>query len=98
MPLGTKNMNSSLKAPKKATGAATGSKNAALNSEVFSWGGDLHGQLGLGLVGASKNNMQPIPKFCTYGISIREVACGESHSAFVTTDNYLYTIGNNEMG
>ena len=49
-------------------------------------------------MGGSNNNLQPAPKYCTYGITIREVACGEEHTAFITNDNHLYTIGSNKYG
>lgn len=49
-------------------------------------------------MGLNSNNLQPAPKYCTYGIVIREVSCGSEHSAFITNDNYLYTIGSNEFG
>lgn len=67
-------------------------------TEVFSWGCDNHGQLGLGLLGLNQNNLQPAPKYCTYGITIREVSCGLDHSAFITNDNHLYAIGSNMYG
>ena len=41
---------------------------------------------------------QPLPRFCTYGITIREISCGEEHTAFVTDLNYLYTVGSNRSG
>lgn len=67
-------------------------------TEVFSWGSDNKGQLGLGLMGLSQSNVQAAPKYCTYGIVIREVSCGNEHSAFITNDNYLYSIGSNQLG
>jgi len=40
----------------------------------------------------------PQPRFCSYGISIKLIACGDEHSAFVTTNNHVYTIGSNRSG
>jgi len=80
---------------KKKTGTTANPVNA---TEVFSWGSDLNGQLGLGLMGGNSNTLQPTPKYCTYGITIKEIACGEDHSAFITQDNFLYSIGNNQYG
>ena len=48
--------------------------------------------------GSVGKNVQPIPRYCTYGILIREVACGLEHSAFITSDNFLYTMGSNRCG
>ena len=74
-------------------------------TEIFSWGCDSQGQLGLGLMqtfdareGDNKGELYPIPRFCTYGIIIREISCGEEHSAFITNENYLYTMGSNRNG
>jgi alpha-tubulin suppressor-like RCC1 family protein len=67
-------------------------------TEVYSWGSDMQGQLGLGLMAGQSNNLQPAPKYCTYGITIREVACGQDHTAFITNDNFLYSIGSNLCG
>ena len=73
-----------------------------VNTEVFSWGSDVKGQLGLGMshnkdMGAEGYN-QPQPRFCIYGVTIKQVACGEEHSAFITTTNYVYTMGSNRCG
>ena len=42
--------------------------------------------------------MYAFPKFCSYNISIRQVACGYSHACFVTNNDYLYSMGANENG
>lgn len=44
------------------------------NTEVFSWGCDRHGQLGLGITydkeEGAENTNQPQPRFCVYGVTI----------------------------
>jgi len=43
-------------------------------TEVFSWGSDTEGQLGLGIQqisGASAEQNYPVPRFCSYNITIR---------------------------
>ena len=66
-------------------------------TEVFSWGSDSQGQLGLGEnrgvaveTGVIKNAGTNIcvPRFCSYNISIREVSCGEEHAGFITCKNF----------
>lgn len=42
--------------------------------------------------------VQPVPKLCTYGIQIKEISCGDEHSAFITIENYLYCMGSNAYG
>ena len=76
---------------------------------MFCWGNDISGQLGLGLLqignpaledtnDPKSQSKQPLPRFCTYGITIREISCGQEHTAFITDLNYLYTVGSNRFG
>lgn len=66
-------------------------------TEVFSWGADTQGQLGLGLE-LSGDQTYLLPKFCSYNISIRLLACGDAHTVFVTYNNYVYAMGANDNG
>ena len=52
-------------------------------TEVFSWGSDRHGQLGLG-IDVSSDPTYTIPRFCSYNITIKQVSCGLNHAGFVT--------------
>ena len=38
------------------------------------------------------------PQFCYYGVQIKLIACGNEHSAFVTNENNIYTMGSNRCG
>ena len=60
----------------------------------------VHGQGGEAMdEGAGRDNYkQPQPRFCIYGISIKKVSCGAEHSAFVTDQNFVYTMGSNRCG
>ena len=40
----------------------------------------------------------PQPRFCMYGITIDVVSCGDDHSAFITDQCHLYTMGSNRCG
>ena len=94
--------------PSKAGGGKDQAPAADSHTDVYSWGADHSGQLGLGLhdtgvvdesiPGSTSKNVQPIPRYCTYGIVIKELACGQEHSAFITSDNFLYTMGSNRCG
>ena len=64
---------------------------------MFSWGADYQGQLGLGIA-LTGDQMYAFPKFCSYNISIRQVACGAAHTVFVTLNDYVYAMGANENG
>ena len=80
-----------------------------ITTEVFSWGCDDQGQLGLGAEhgqgggkiekgGSTSDFNQPQPRFCVYGVTIKLIACGGEHSAFVTDSNFVYTMGCNRSG
>ncbi len=65
-------------------------------TEVFAWGGDHFGQLGL----ASKQTGKTycIPRFCSFNVFIKQMACGEEHAAFVAQNGCVYTMGSNSEG
>jgi len=65
-------------------------------TEVFVWGANIHGQLGLGKDQSHKN--YSLPKFCSFNVAIRKVSCGEEHSAFITSNGSMYTMGKNSDG
>lgn len=65
-------------------------------TELFAWGGDHFGQLGLGRTqtGRSYNS----PRFCSFNTLIRKVSCGEEHSCFISQSGHVYSMGNNYDG
>lgn len=65
-------------------------------TEVFAWGGDHHGQLGLAARQPGKT--YNIPRYCSFNVFIKELACGEEHAAFITLNGEVYTMGNNAEG
>jgi alpha-tubulin suppressor-like RCC1 family protein len=76
------------------------------NTEVFIWGSDRNGQLGLGdgserdrnLAKGMERFVNASPRMSMFGMPIKLVACGDDHSAFVTAHNYLYVMGSNRSG
>ena len=67
-------------------------------TEVFSWGSDRYGQLGLGPQMSAGKALHNLPRFCSYNIPIHQIACGEQHAAFITTTSLCYTMGHNNSG
>ena len=80
-------------------------------TEVFVWGEDKYGQLGidsqlqtapqtvLAVGGRSRRpDYIPVPRSCSFNIVIRQVACGEHHSAILTAQGHLYMMGSNRFG
>jgi hypothetical protein len=64
-------------------------------TEIFSWGNDKCGQLGLGQRLSKGKQMHPIPRFCSYNIAINSIACGQGHSVFITCKFYFFDIYSN---
>ena len=65
-------------------------------TEIFAWGGDRYGQLGLGNEQIGK--CYPIPRFCSFSVIIKVVSCGEEHSALITGQGEIFTVGSNNEG
>ncbi|OMJ83974.1 hypothetical protein SteCoe_13307 [Stentor coeruleus] len=65
-------------------------------TEVFAWGGDHFGQLGLGNKYSGKT--YAYPRFCSFNILIKDIACGEEHSSFISQSGHVYCMGSNSDG
>ena len=76
---------SSLVVQKAASEHRTVDTNNKEFTEIFSWGNDKSGQLGLGQRLSQGKQMHAVPRFCSYNIPIQQVACGQSHSVFITS-------------
>lgn len=74
-------------------------------TEVFVWGEDRKGQLGIDSQLQMAQNQRferpdyiLLPRSCSFNIVIKEVSCGESHSAILTEHGHLYMMGSNIVG
>jgi len=65
-------------------------------TEVYCWGNDRDGQLGLGH--NSEQLAYAKPKCCSFNISIGKMACGQDHSVFITSNGLVYSMGSNGLG
>lgn len=65
-------------------------------TEIFAWGGDSFGQLGLGNKHSGKTYSSP--RFCSFNILIKDISCGEEHSAFISQSGHVYCMGSNNDG
>lgn len=65
-------------------------------SEVFVWGLDNCGQLGLGTTTCEKKYSTPI--FCSFNILIYDLSCGEDHTGFISDLGHVYCMGSNLNG
>ena len=65
-------------------------------TEVFVWGFDNFGQLGIGTKQGSKTYRVPRP--CKFDIVIKQISCGEEHSAFLAERGMIFTMGSNVDG
>jgi alpha-tubulin suppressor-like RCC1 family protein len=70
------------------------------STELFVWGCDQMGQLGLGHRYNQKDDKKylPIPKSCSFNIQIQEVSCGEDFTFLLTEKGLVYGMGSNQFG
>jgi alpha-tubulin suppressor-like RCC1 family protein len=68
---------------------------------LYGTGLNTSGQLGLGTndpnLGPDLTNRNTFQEITIPGKTIKEVACGANHTVFLTTDNLLYGVGNNQQ-
>ncbi|XP_077468391.1 RCC1 and BTB domain-containing protein 2 isoform X1 [Stigmatopora argus] len=65
------------------------------NGEIYGWGYNCNGQLGLGNTG---NQQTPCRVAALQGVKVVQVACGYAHTLALTDDGYIYTWGANSYG
>ena len=71
-----------------------------ISTELYVWGSDEHGQLGLGhkyLKEGSEKFLKG-PKSCSFSIQITDIACGEDFAFLLTSKGHLYGMGSNQFG
>ena len=39
-----------------------------------------------------------IPRYCSFNVVIRKLACGREHSVFITDSDLIYSMGSNSHG
>ena len=75
--------------------------------EVLVWGDASHGKLGIGKTTRESEGYEcycPVPwplKFTDRlggAVKIRQISCGNAHTAFITTHGHLYMCGSNDGG
>lgn len=66
------------------------------HTEVYAWGLDNKGQLGLGE--NSSHKAYSSPRCFSFDISILSISCGQEHSAFISNTFHIYTMGSNSEG
>ncbi|PSN46194.1 hypothetical protein C0J52_18539 [Blattella germanica] len=66
------------------------------DGEVFAFGNNFNGQLGLGT--EITQNILPTKVIGLEGHIVKEISCGESHTAFITENGNLYTCGEGRHG
>nr|XP_019943548.1 PREDICTED: probable E3 ubiquitin-protein ligase HERC6 [Paralichthys olivaceus] len=64
--------------------------------DVFSWGLNRHGQLGLGKEVVSQHT--PVLVCALSGVPVTQIAAGESHTLFLTLSGLVYCCGANKSG
>jgi len=64
------------------------------HTEVYVWGSNTYGQLGVKEPGKTYT----IPKSCSFNTLILQVAVGEEHAVFISRTGEVYSIGSNREG
>ncbi len=68
-------------------------------NEVYVWGDDSAGQLGLcGLFAERQQQSHLSPKICSFNVIIKSIACGYKHTVFVSESGHVYSMGSNSHG
>ncbi len=67
------------------------------SGDIYSWGSNYYGQLGLGTSGSGTNKDTP-QKVTVNGVKFTDIAVGVSHSLALTDTGVLYSWGVNEYG
>ena len=64
-------------------------------TELYGWGNNSFGQLGLG-----ERTKEPykLPRIYSFQIVIQSVSCGEYHSLCLSSSGFVYTMGSNSDG
>ncbi|XP_061683885.1 RCC1 and BTB domain-containing protein 2 isoform X1 [Syngnathoides biaculeatus] len=65
------------------------------NGEIYGWGYNCNGQLGLGNTG---NQQTPCRVAALQGVKVIQVACGYAHTLALTDDGFIYSWGANSYG
>jgi len=61
---------------------------------VYSWGSNKYGQLGLKISNSSSN----IPKLIKINVIFKKISCGDAHSLLLSRDGDIYAFGSNQFG
>jgi E3 ubiquitin-protein ligase HERC4 len=66
--------------------------------QLYTWGDNQFGQLGIGPAAVGKKVAVPSPLDCLTPLPIRSIACGAHHSFIVSHSGAVYAWGKNNMG
>ena len=74
-------------------------------NEVYVWGDNSHGQLGLGSLAMETmsrrfeyGNSTNLPKICCFNTVVTQVSCGMSHTVMLSASGHVYSMGSNQYG
>lgn len=68
------------------------------NGDLYSWGGNSHGQLGIGSAMQDANQHTPTRVVHLAGVPLAQVACGGCHSLALTPSGTIFAWGHNSFG
>ena len=72
------------------------SQHATCNSEIYAWGNNTEGQLGISDYSYASN--YSYPRYMHYSVNVCKIACGFEHTLLLSEMGKLYVMGNNQYG
>lgn len=67
-------------------------------NEVYVWGDNTHGQLGLGSLAMESRRSETqtsLPKICCFNTVVTKVSCGMAHTIMLSASGHVYSMGSN---
>lgn len=69
---------------------------ATNRSEIYAWGNDTEGQLGISDYSYASNYTDP--RYMRYSVNVCKLACGSAHTLLLSETGKVYVMGSNQVG
>lgn len=69
---------------------------ATCKSEIYAWGDNTEGQLGISDYSYASNYTNP--RYMRYSVNVCKISCGFEHTVLLSEMGKVYTMGSNQYG